>query len=67
MATHHDKITPEQQALIAQSRVFFVASAHARLEAGPSGQGGVNLAFRATDIITAALAPVAQLDRAAVF
>lgn len=43
MATHYDKITPEQQALIRESRVFFVASAHARLEAGPSGQGGVNL------------------------
>ena len=43
MATHHDKITPEQQELIAESRLFFVASVHTALEAGPEGQGSVNL------------------------
>jgi hypothetical protein len=43
MATHHDAITPEQRALIEESRLFFVASAHTALEPGPEGQGGVNV------------------------
>ncbi len=43
MATHHDRITPEQQALIKAARVFFVASAAPGLDDGPAGQGPVNL------------------------
>lgn len=43
MATHHDEITPEQQSLIEESRVFFVASVHAAQQPGPQGQGAVNL------------------------
>ncbi len=43
LANHHDQITPEQLALIRESRLFFVASAHAGLDPGPEGQGAVNL------------------------
>lgn len=43
MATYFDQLTREQQALIADSRMFFVASAHPTLEGGPDGQGGVNV------------------------
>ena len=43
MATHHDRITPEQQALIEASHVFFVASAAPDLGDGPEGQGPINL------------------------
>ena len=43
MAAHHDRITPEQQALIEASHVFFVASAAPDLGDGPEGQGPVNL------------------------
>lgn len=43
MATHHPTITPEQQALIREARLFFVASAHPALEDGPQGQGPVNV------------------------
>ena len=43
MAAHHDRITPEQQALIEASHVFFVASAALDLGDGPAGQGPVNL------------------------
>ena len=43
LANHHDQITPEQLAMIRESRLFFVASAHAGLDPGPQGQGAVNL------------------------
>lgn len=43
MATTYDHITPEQQALIEQSKVFFVASVHPNLEGAPDGLGPVNL------------------------
>ncbi len=43
MATHHDRITPEQRALIVESRLFFIGSAHPDLEGRPDGQGAVNL------------------------
>ena len=47
MATHHDRITPEQQALIAESKVFFVGSAHPRGEAGPEGGSVVLVSLQA--------------------
>jgi hypothetical protein len=43
VATHHTEITPEQQALIRESKVFFVASVHPELREGPEGQGPVNV------------------------
>jgi hypothetical protein len=43
MATHHTRITPEQQALIRESKVFFVASVDPDLGTGPEGQGPVNV------------------------
>ena len=43
MATHFDHLTAEQQALIAESKLFFVASAHPELAPGPEGQGPVNV------------------------
>lgn len=43
MATAFDSITAEQRALIEAAPVFFIASAHPGLEAGPDGQGPVNL------------------------
>lgn len=43
MANAHDRITPEQAALIRSSRLFFVASADPALGGGPDGQGPVNL------------------------
>lgn len=43
MATSYEAITPEQAALIRETKVFFVASAAFDLSAGPNGQGPVNL------------------------
>ncbi len=43
MATYQDRITPEQAALIRESRIFFVASADPELGDGPAGPGPVNL------------------------
>jgi hypothetical protein len=43
MATSYDRITPEQQALIREAPVFFVASAAPDLTRGPADQGPVNL------------------------
>lgn len=43
MATHHDRITPEQADLIRHSPMFFVASVALDLSRGPELQGPVNL------------------------
>ena len=43
MGSWHDAITPEQAALIRESKLFFVASADPELGDGPDGQGAVNL------------------------
>jgi len=48
LATHHTKITPEQQALIRESKLFFVGSVEPELGAGPEGQGAVNLSPKGT-------------------
>lgn len=43
MATAFTHITDEQRELIKEAPVFFIASAHPALEAGPDGQGPVNV------------------------
>ena len=43
MATAFDRITDEQRALIEAAPLFFIASTHPELEAGPDGQGPVNV------------------------
>lgn len=43
MATAFDRITDEQRALIEAAPLFFIASTHPGLEAGPDGQGPVNV------------------------
>ena len=43
MATAYDRITEEQRDLIEAAPLFFVASTHPALEAGPDGQGPVNV------------------------
>ena len=43
IATYHDAITPEQAALIRDSKLFFVASVAPDLADGPHGQGPVNV------------------------
>jgi len=43
MATAFDSITDEQRALIEAAPLFFIASTHPELEAGPDGQGPVNV------------------------
>jgi len=48
LATHHSQITPEQQALIRESKLFFVASVEPQLGAGPEGQGPVNVSPKGT-------------------
>ncbi len=42
MATRYEALTAPQIELIHQSKLFFIASAHPGLEAGPEGQGPVN-------------------------
>jgi len=39
----YDHITEKQADLIRESRMFFIASVHPQLEAGPAGEGAVNL------------------------
>lgn len=43
MADYYDEITPEQELLIRQAPLFFVASAAPGLEHGPHGAGPVNV------------------------
>jgi hypothetical protein len=43
MASEFDRITEEQRELIEGAPLFFIASAHPGLEAGPEGQGPVNV------------------------
>lgn len=43
MATTYPQITDEQAALIAKAPMFFIASAHPALEAGPNEIGPVNI------------------------
>lgn len=43
MATAFDHITDEQRDLIEAAPLFFIASTHPALEAGPDGQGPVNV------------------------
>ena len=43
MASEFDRITDEQRELIEAAPLFFIASAHPALEAGPDGQGPVNV------------------------
>ena len=43
MGSFYDRITPEQEALIREARVFFVATADPGLAEGPEGAGPINL------------------------
>lgn len=43
MATSYGQITEEQRDLIEHAPLFFIASSHPRLAAGPAGQGPVNV------------------------
>lgn len=51
MATFYDHITPEQAKLIAQSRIFFVASAHPDLTESEEGAGPVNLSPKGSALL----------------
>jgi hypothetical protein len=51
MATFYESITPEQQALIEQARVFFVATAAPDLSKGPDDSGAINMSPKGSNLL----------------
>ncbi|HIM36513.1 MAG TPA: hypothetical protein EYM38_00600 [Dehalococcoidia bacterium] len=65
MATWHDHFTEEQADLIKQSPLFFIATVDPGLQAGPNGEGAINMSPKGgVPLIVVGPNKVAYLDSA---